>query len=132
MIAVEPVESSVISGGKPGPHKIQGIGAGFVPKNFDRSLLDEVVTISSEEALATAKRVIREEGVPSGIRSGAAVAAALKLGCKAEYAGKTIVVILASSAERYLSTLLAEEARNKASSLIVEAVSEEMLGKITS
>jgi cysteine synthase A len=130
LVAVEPVESPVISGGKPGPHKIQGIGAGFVPKNFDRSLLDHVETVSSEEALATAKRVIREEGVPLGISSGGAVAVALKMAAKPEYAGKTFVVILASGTERYLSTLLGEDARNKASALVVEQVSEEMLSKV--
>lgn len=125
MIAVEPVESPVISGGKPGPHKIQGIGAGFVPKNLDRSLLDGIETVSSEEALATAKRVIREEGVPVGISSGAAIAAALRVGARPEWVGKTLVVILASNTERYLSTLLGEEARARAQSLIVEPVNEE-------
>jgi cysteine synthase A len=132
LIAVEPVESPVISGGKPGPHKIQGIGAGFIPKNFDRTLLDAVETVSSEEAISMAKRVIREEGVPVGISSGGAIAAALKLAQKPEYAGKTMVVILASSTERYLSTLLGEEARTKAASLTVEPVSEELLGKVNS
>lgn len=130
MIAVEPVESAVISGGKPGPHKIQGIGAGFIPKNFDQSLLDGVEQVSSEEALLMAKRVIREEGVPVGISSGAAVAAALKVGARPEYAGKTLVVILASSTERYLSTLLGEEARTKAMNLPVEVVSEEVLAQV--
>ena len=129
LIAVEPTESPVISGGKPGPHKIQGIGAGFVPKNFDRSLLDSVEAVSSEEAIATAKRVIREEGVPVGISSGGAIAVALKLAAKPEFAGKTMVVILASSTERYLSTLLGEEARTKAAALIVEPVTDEMLSK---
>ncbi len=130
MIAVEPVESPVISGGKPGPHKIQGIGAGFVPKNFDRALLDSIETVSSDEALSMAKRVIREEGVPLGISSGAAVTAALRVGSRPEYAGKTIVVILASGTERYLSTLLGEEARTKAASLVVEPVSEAALAKL--
>ena len=129
LIAVEPVESSVISGGKPGPHKIQGIGAGFIPKNFDRTLLDSVETVSSDEALSMAKRVIREEGVPVGISSGAAIVAALKLANRAEHSGKTMVVILASSTERYLSTLLGEEARVKAASLPVVAVSEDMLSR---
>ncbi len=129
MIAVEPVESPVISGGKAGPHKIQGIGAGFVPINFDRSLMDAIETVSSEEALSMAKRVIREEGVPLGISSGAAVTAALRVGSRPEFAGKTIVVILASGTERYLSTLLGEEARTKAASLVVEPVSEAALSK---
>ena len=130
MVAVEPVESPVISGGKPGPHKIQGIGAGFVPKNFDRSLLDSVETVSSEEALAMAKKVIREEGVPVGISSGAAIVAALRLAAKPEHAGKTLVVILASHTERYLSTLLGEEARTRAMALTTEAVSDEMLARV--
>ena len=120
MIAVEPVESPVLSGGNPGPHKIQGIGAGFVPANFDRTLLDLVEQVSSDEALSMAKRVIREEGVPAGISSGAAITAALRVGARPEFAGKTIVVILASSTERYLSTMLGEEARVKAQSLVAE------------
>jgi cysteine synthase A len=127
MIAVEPVESPVLSGGKPGPHKIQGIGAGFVPKNFDRSLLDSVVPVSSEEALSMSKRVIREEGVPVGISSGAAITAALRIGARPEWAGKTLVVMLASGTERYLSTLLGEEARMKAQALQVSPVSEDSL-----
>ena len=129
-IAVEPVESPVISGGKPGPHKIQGIGAGFIPKNFDRSLLDGVEVVSSEESIAMAKKVIREEGVPVGISSGGAIVAALKLAAKPEYAGKTVVVILASSTERYLSTLLGEEARTKALSLTASPVTDEMLAQV--
>ncbi len=130
MIAVEPVESPVISGGKPGPHKIQGIGAGFVPRNFDRTLLDGVETVSSEEALAMSKRVIREEGVPVGISSGAAIVAALRVAGKPENVGKTIVVILASHTERYLSTLLGEEARTRAMALPTEPVTEEMLARV--
>ncbi len=130
MIAVEPVESPVISGGKPGPHKIQGIGAGFVPKNFDRSLLDSVETVSSDEALSMAKRVIKEEGVPVGISSGAAITAALRVAAKPEFEGKTIIVMLASGTERYLSTLLGEDARNKAASLPIEPVSEEALSRV--
>ena len=129
MIAVEPVESPVISGGKPGPHKIQGIGAGFVPPNFDRALLDSVEQVSSDESLAMSKRVIREEGVPVGISSGAAITAALRAGARSEFAGKTIVAILASGTERYLSTLLGQEAREKALVLPVEPVSEEALTK---
>jgi cysteine synthase A len=131
MVAVEPLESPVISGGKPGPHKIQGIGAGFVPKNFDRSLMDSVETVSSEEALAMAKKVIREEGVPVGISSGAVITAALRVAAKPENAGKTIVVILASHTERYLSTLLGEEARTRAQGLATEPVTDEMLARVT-
>ena len=127
MIAVEPVESPVLAGGKPGPHKIQGIGAGFVPKNFDRTLLDSVVSVSSEDALAMSKRVIREEGVPVGISSGAAITAALKIGASPEWAGKTLVVMLASGTERYLSTLLGEDARTKAQALQATPVTEEWL-----
>jgi cysteine synthase A len=130
MIAVEPVESPVISGGKPGPHKIQGIGAGFVPKNFDRALLDHVETVTSEEALAMAKKVIREEGVPVGISSGGAIQAAIRFAAKPEAAGKTIVVILASSTERYLSTLLGEEARTKAMALPTTPVDENLIKNI--
>ena len=131
MIAVEPTESPVISGGKPGPHKIQGIGAGFVPKNFDRTLLDGIETVSSEEALSMAKKAIKETGVPAGISSGAAIVAALRLAQKPETKGKTIVVILASSTERYLSTLLGEEARTQALALPTEPVSEAMLNSVT-
>jgi cysteine synthase A len=130
LIAVEPVESPVISGGKPGPHKIQGIGAGFVPKNFDRSILTAVEQVSSEESIAMAKKVIREEGVPVGISSGGAIAAALRLAVKPAYAGKTFVVILASATERYLSTLLGEEARTKAGSLTVAQVTDEMIARV--
>ena len=127
MIAVEPVESPVISGGAPGPHKIQGIGAGFVPGNFDRTLLDGIELVNSNDALAMAKKVIQVEGVPIGISSGAAVQAALNYAAKPEAAGKTIVVILASSTERYLSTLLGEDARTKAAALVTQPVSEEAL-----
>lgn len=106
LVVVEPEDSPVISGGKPGPHKIQGIGAGFVPDNLDTALVDEVLTIGNETAFETARRLAREEGIPVGISSGAAVAAALELAQRADMAGKTIVVILPSFAERYLSTAL--------------------------
>lgn len=117
MIAVEPSESAVISGEKPGPHKIQGIGAGFVPKNLDVSLIDGIEKVSSDEALAMAKQVIRDEGLPVGISGGAALVAALRQAEKPENKGKMIVVILASTTERYLSTLLGQDAREKAQAL---------------
>jgi cysteine synthase len=108
MIALEPEDSPVLSGGAPGPHKIQGIGAGFVPAILDRKVIDEVITISNETALETARRTAREEGIPVGISSGAAIAAALEVGARPENAGKTIVAIIPSFAERYLSTALFE------------------------
>jgi cysteine synthase len=106
IVAVEPKDSAVISGGKPGPHKIQGIGAGFIPDTLDRSVIDEVVTVSNQAAFDTARALARHEGIPAGISSGAAVAAALEIGKRPRMAGKTIVVILPSFAERYLSTAL--------------------------
>jgi cysteine synthase A len=108
VIAIEPEDSPVLSGGKPGPHKIQGIGPGFVPAILDRSVIDEIVTISNGTALETARQVAREEGIPVGISSGAAIAAALEIGARPEYAGKTIVTIVPDFAERYLSTALFE------------------------
>jgi cysteine synthase A len=108
MVAVEPEDSPVLSGGAPGPHKIQGIGAGFVPAILDRSVIDEIITVGNQTSFDTARLVARLEGIPVGISSGAAVAAAIDIGCRPENEGKTIVVIIPSFAERYLSTALFE------------------------
>jgi cysteine synthase A len=108
MIAVEPEDSPVLSGGPPGPHKIQGIGPGFVPGNLDTALIDEIVRIGNDTAFRTAREAAALDGLPVGISSGAALAAALEIGARAEMAGKLIVVILPSFAERYLSTDLFE------------------------
>lgn len=106
IVAVEPADSPVLSGGQPGPHKIQGIGAGFVPPILDTSLINEIVKISNDLAVSTARELARTEGVPGGISSGAAVAAALEVAMRPENKGKNIVVIIPSFAERYLSTAL--------------------------
>jgi cysteine synthase A len=108
-VAVEPEDSAVLSGGKPGPHKIQGIGAGFVPANLDPGLVDEVLRIGNETAFTTARQLAALEGIPAGISSGATVAAALEMGSRPAMAGKRLVVIVASAAERYLSTELFSE-----------------------
>jgi cysteine synthase len=108
VVAVEPEDSPVLSGGQPGPHKIQGIGAGFVPEVLDRAVIDEVITVGNQTAFETARLVARIEGVPVGISSGAAIAAALEIGQRPEAAGKNIVIIIPSFAERYLSTALFE------------------------
>ncbi|MBI1238082.1 MAG: cysteine synthase A [Alphaproteobacteria bacterium] len=108
IVAVEPEDSAILSGKQPGPHKIQGIGAGFVPGILNTKVFDEVITISNETAFQFARRLAREEGIPVGISSGAALAAALEVGARKEMAGKTIVVIIPSFAERYLSTALFE------------------------
>jgi cysteine synthase A len=108
VVAVEPVESPVLSGGAPGPHKIQGIGAGFVPAILDTHVYDEVITVPSDEAFQYARLCARVEGIPVGISSGAAISAAVRLGQRPEMKGKTIVLIIPSFAERYLSTALFE------------------------
>ena len=108
VVAVEPTDSAVLSGGPPGPHKIQGIGAGFVPDILDRSVIDEVVRVANDEAFTTARALARLEGIPAGNSSGAAVAAACAIGARDGMAGKSIVVIVPSFAERYLSTALFE------------------------
>ena len=108
MIAVEPEDSAVLSGGTPGPHRIQGIGAGFVPEILDTKLIDEVIRVGNDTAFRTAREAARLEGLAVGISSGAAIAAALEVGKRPEMTGKTIVVVLPSFAERYLSTALFE------------------------
>src|SRR5476651_1687565 len=108
MIAVEPEDSPVLSGGQPGPHKIQGIGAGFAPAILDRSVIDEVITVGNQTSFDTARLVARLEGIPVGISSGAAIAASFEIGSRPQYQGKNIVVIVPSFAERYLSTALFE------------------------
>src|SRR6202521_1844621 len=108
IVAVEPEDSAVLSGGHPGPHKIQGIGAGFIPEVLDRAVIDEVVTVGNQTAFEIARAVARYEGIPVGISSGAAIAASFEIGSRPQYQGKNIVVIVPSFAERYLSTALFE------------------------
>ena len=112
-VAVEPSASPVISGGNPGPHKIQGIGAGFIPKNCNTSIIDEVIQVSNEDAFATAQTLAQKDGIMGGISTGANVWAAMQLGKRPEMAGKTIVTVGCSFGERYLSTPLAERAREE-------------------
>jgi len=109
IVAVEPADSAVLSGGEPGPHYIQGIGAGFVPDVLDRSVIDEVISISERASLEYSRRLAREEGILAGISSGAALAAAVRVARRAEMSGKRIVVILPDTGERYMSTALADE-----------------------
>jgi cysteine synthase A len=108
IVAVEPEESPVLSGGQHSPHKIQGIGAGFIPEILDRSVIDEIVRINSATAIETARAMARHEGIPGGISAGAAIAAALAIGKRAENAAKTILAVVPSFSERYLSTALFE------------------------
>lgn len=121
-IAIEPAASPVISGGQPGPHKIQGIGAGFIPKNLNVDILDEVIQVTNEDAFDIAQKVSLSDGLGVGISSGATIWAALEVAKRHENKGKTIVVVAASPSERYLSTPLAEAIRNKVANLETQEV----------
>jgi cysteine synthase A len=112
-VAVEPAASPVISGGQPGPHMIQGIGAGFIPKNLNVEIVDEVIQVTNEDAFAMAQELAQQEGLPAGISTGANVWAAIQLAMRPEFKGKRIVTVGCSSTERYLSTLLAEKVREE-------------------
>lgn len=121
-IAIEPAASPVISGGKPGPHKIQGIGAGFIPRNLNVDIVDEVVQVTNEDAFETAQKVSLTDGLAVGISSGATIWAALQVAKRPENAGKMIVVVAASPSERYLSTPLAEAVRNQVANLPTQEI----------
>jgi cysteine synthase A len=110
-VAVEPADSPVLSGGKPGPHKIQGIGAGFVPKVLNKAILDEIIKVANDDAFAMARRLAKEEGILCGISSGANIWAAIEIAKRPENKGKLIVTIAPSTGERYLTTPLADQAR---------------------
>ncbi|PWU18153.1 MAG: cysteine synthase A [Bdellovibrio sp.] len=130
MIAVEPVESAVLSGEPAGKHKIQGIGAGFIPPVLNRQVIDGIEKVASEEAIKMARDLNRKEGLPVGISSGAAVVAALRVAARPESRHKLIVCIVPSSSERYLSTALAEQEREAAQKLTVQEVDQAYLGKV--